>query len=77
MLERGSTFQLSYETTRAYAIQTVLLGRHAHKHLSKKHRTYYRYFKENLTLYVICEECGEKKRTIKTIKTVIIERGRP
>jgi hypothetical protein len=77
MVERGFQFRLPYETTREYAIQTVLEGKRAKKHTSKRHRTYFRYFKENITVYVICQELKERNIIIKTVKTVIIERGRP
>lgn len=77
MLERGSKFGLNYYETKEKAFETVKSGRLVkRKHLSKKHKTYYRYFKDNLSFYVICQE-KEFENYIKVlIKTVIIERGR-
>ncbi len=77
MLERGSKFGLDYYNTKDRVFETVRLGRLSkRKHLSKKNKTYYQYFKDNLSLYVICQE-EELRDYIKClIRTVIIEKGR-
>lgn len=77
MLERGSKFGLDYYGTKERAFQTVQLGNRAkRKHLSEKDTTYYHYFNDNLSFYVICQE-SEYPDYIKTlIRTVIIEEGR-
>jgi len=76
-LERGSEFGLNYYETKDRAFKTAKLGKLAkRKHLSRKNRTYYRYFKDNLSFYVIYPE-EEFEEYIKClIKTVIIEKGR-
>jgi len=77
ILERGSEFGLSYYEIKDRVFKTVRLGKLAkRKHLSRKNKTYYQYFKDNLSFYVICQE-GEFEDYIKyLIKTVIIEKGR-
>ena len=73
MLERGQRYGLDYTETKERAFNTVRLGRMAaRKHLSKKHKTYYSYFSDNLAFYVICRERESKI----LIKTVIIEEGK-
>ncbi len=77
MLERGSGFNLDYYETKNRAFKTVRLGRLAKiKHLSKKNKIYYNYFKDNLSFYVICQEKEFEKYTKCLIRTVIIEEGR-
>ena len=77
MLERGSEFGLNYYEVKERAFKTVRLGRLAkRKHLSKKNKTYYQYFGDNLSFYVICleKEFGDYIKYL--IRTVIIEQGR-
>lgn len=77
MLERGSEFNLDYYETKDRAFKTVRLGRLAkRKHISKRNKTYYQYFKDNLSFYVICQEKEFEKYTKCLIRTVIIEEGR-
>ena len=77
LLERGLKFGLNYYETKERAFTVVREGKLAkRKHLSKKYKTYYKYFNDNLSFYVICNEL-EKRDYIKIlIKTVIIEMGR-
>ena len=77
MLERGAKHGLDYYECKDRAFMTVRLRNLAkRKHLSKNYITYYNYFKDNLSFYVICQEkdCGEFIKVL--IKTVIIEEGR-
>ena len=77
MLERGSEFGLSYYETKDRAFKTAKLGKLAkRKHLSRRNKTYYQYFKDNLSFYVICQEEEFKEYVKCLIKTVIIEKGR-
>jgi len=77
MLERGSEFGLDYYETKDRAFKTVRLGKLAkRKHLSKKCKTYYQYFKDNLSFYVICQEKEFEDYIKYLIRTVIIEKGR-
>jgi hypothetical protein len=72
MLERGQRCGLDYIETKERVFSTVRSGRFARKHFSKRHKTYYSYFSDNLSFYVICLERGSKI----LIKTVIIEEGK-
>jgi hypothetical protein len=77
MLERGSQFCLSYYETKEMAFAAVRNGCMAkRKHISKDYTTYYHYFANNLSFYVICneKECRDYIKCL--IKTVIIEEGR-
>ena len=77
MLERGSKFGLDYYDTKNRVFETAKLGKLSkRRHLSKKNKTYFRYFKDNLSFYVICREkkFGDYIKCL--IRTVIIERGR-
>ena len=77
MLERGSKFGLDYYETKSRAFETVRFGKLSiRKHLSKKNKTHYHYFKDNLSFYVICEEKEYEDYIKCLIKTVIIETGR-
>ncbi len=77
MLERGSEFGLDYYETKDRAFKTVRLGKLSkRKHLSKKNKTYYHYYQDNLSFYVICFEKEFDKYVKYLIRTVIIERGR-
>ena len=77
MLERGVKYGLSYYECKDRAFKTVRLGNLAQrKHLSRNNITYYNYFSDGLSFYVICHEkdCGKFMKAL--IKTVIIEKGR-
>ena len=77
VLERGSEFGLDYYETKERAFRTVMTGKSAkRKHVSKKNKTYYCYFKDNLSFYVICQEKEFEKYIKCLIRTVIIEEGR-
>ncbi|MBI4449266.1 hypothetical protein HY641_04550, partial [Candidatus Woesearchaeota archaeon] len=49
----------------------------SYRHQSRNHRTYCRYFADNLCFYVICKERWDGEWHEISIKTVIIEVGRP
>ena len=77
MLERGAKYGLGHYECKDRAFKTVRLRNLAkRKHLSKNHATYYNYFKDNLSFYVICheKEYGDFIKIL--IKTIIIEKGR-
>lgn len=77
MLERGSKFGLSYYETKDRAFSTAKLGKKSkRKHKSGKNKTYYCYFKDNLSFYVICQERDFDNYVKCLIRTVIIEEGR-
>ena len=77
MVERGSKFGLDYYETKHRAFGTARLGKLSkRKHLSKRDKTYYHYFKDNLSFYVICQEKEFEDYIKCLIRTVIIERGR-
>ena len=77
MLERGSEFGLNYYETKDRAFKTARLGKLAkRKHLSGKNKTYYRYFNDNLSFYVVCQEKEFEDYIKCLIRTVIIEEGR-
>lgn len=77
MLERGSKFGLDYYETKHRALGTVRLGKLSkRKHLSKRNKTYYQYFKDNLSFYVISQEKEYDDYIKCLIRTVIIEIGR-
>lgn len=77
MLERGYEFGLNYYETKDRAFKTVKLGKLAkRKHLSRENKTYYQYFKDNLSFYVICQEREFEDYINCLIRTVIIEEGR-
>ena len=77
MLERGTKFGLDYYETKNRAFGTVRLGKLSkRKHLSKNNKTYYQYFRDNLSFYVICQEKEFEDYVKCLIRTVIIERGR-
>ena len=76
-LERGPRFGLNYYETKERAFNTIRIGRLAkRKHLSKRFKTYYMYFNDNLSFYVICQEEEFDKYAKCLIRTVIIEEGR-
>ena len=77
MLERGAKHGLNYYECKDRAFKTVRLGNLAkRKHLSKNYKTYYNYYKDNISIYVICceKDYGDIIKVL--IKTVIIENGR-
>lgn len=77
MLERGFEFGLDYYETKNRAFKTARLGKKAkRKHLSRKNETYYLYFKDNLSFFVVCHEKKFEKYVKCLIRTVIIEKGR-
>ncbi len=77
LYERGSQFGLDPYEAQRRAQETILSGQFAsRKHLSKIHRTYYRYFSDNLSFYVVCKEIDLDEPTTHLVKTIIIERGR-
>ena len=77
MLERGAKYGLNYYECKDMAFKTVRLGSLAKKkHLSRNNVTYYNYFKDNLSFYVICQEKGFDEFIKVLIKSVIIEKGR-
>ena len=77
LLERGQAYGLNYNEAKDRAFETVRRGNLAkRKHLSKENKTYYSYFKDNLSFYVICQEKEFEEYIKILIKTVIIEEGR-
>ena len=73
MIERGAEYGLDYFETKEKVYCTVKRRKlSTKKHFSKKNKTYYNYFNDNLSFYVICQESENKI----LIKTVIIEQGR-
>ncbi len=77
MLERGQQFNLSYDETQERAFKAVQTGNLAkRKHFSSRGKTYYHYFQDNLSFYVICRERELEEYLKILIKTVIIEEGR-
>jgi len=76
MLERGSEYGLNYYETKRRAFQTAQIGRTARKHPSKTNKTYYQYFNDGLSFYVLCQEKETEKHTHCLIETIIIEKGR-
>ena len=77
MLERGTQFGLDHYETKERAFRAVRIGNKSkRKHLSKRNLTYYHYFKDNLSFYVICKEKEFDDYIKVLIKTIIIEEGR-
>ena len=77
MIERGVKCGLGYEETKRRAFETVRRsGASKRKHRSRRNKTYYAYFEDNLSFYVICKEKEYEKYKKVVIKTVIIEQGR-
>lgn len=76
-LERGSKFGLDYYETRERMFNIIKLGKLAkRKHVSKRFKTYYNYFNDNLSFYVVCQEKEFENYIKYLIKTIIIEKGR-
>lgn len=77
MLERGLQFGLNYYECKERVFDTVRLRNLAkRKHKSKNNVTYYQYFGDNLSFYVLCKEKKHGASIKVLIKTVIIEEGR-
>jgi|SRR3989338_1724827 len=77
MIERGSQFGLSFYETRERVHQVICHGSVAkRKHRSRNCVTYYSYFPDNLSFYVICEERQRTNGIQILVRTVIIEEGR-
>ena len=70
ILVRGNKYGLNEQETIARVERTISNGQFVKK--SRKHKTKYLYFNDNISFYVIFEENEE---TIQ-IKTVIIKKGR-
>lgn len=76
-LERGAKYGLNYYECKDRIFKTVRIGNLAkRKHLSRNYVTYYNYFRDNLSFYVICYEKDYDKFIKVLIKTLIIEKGR-
>lgn len=78
LIQRAEKHGLSYEEAEERAFSTVKKGKLSkRKHLPQKKEdlTFYNYFQDNLSFYVICKEKINKVKKIK-IKTVIIEEGK-
>lgn len=76
MIERGSQFGLSFQDVESRVWSTVRKAKLGRKHQSREYTTFYGYFKDNVSLYVICEKSEDAKEIRYQIKTVIIEEGR-
>lgn len=77
ILARGLKFGLNFPETEARVKLAVYAGKEsAFKHKSRDHKTYYHYFEDNLSIYVICKEIEFTEYVQTLIKTIIIERGR-
>ena len=77
MLERGSESGLDYYETKDRAFKTVRLDKLSkRKHLSRQNKTYYQYFNDNLSFYVVCQEKEFDDYIKCLIRTIIIEKGR-
>ncbi|MEK6972469.1 MAG: hypothetical protein AABW72_00315 [archaeon] len=77
--QRSCQYGLSFQEARKRIIETIKTrNRTKKKHIAKTmwYVTYYRYFSDNLSFYVICKEnkFGVNKKYL--IKTIIIEYGR-
>lgn len=77
MLDRASQYGFNYYECKERAFETVRLGKLAQiKHLSRHYETYYKYFRDNISFYVVCQTREFEGFTKILIKTVIIEKGR-
>ena len=77
VLQRGNKFGLDYYETKDRVFKTAKLGvLSRRKHLSKKNKTYYQFFNDNLLFYVVCQEKEFSDYIKCVIMTVIIEKGR-
>ncbi|MFH1917059.1 MAG: hypothetical protein ABIJ21_07395 [Nanoarchaeota archaeon] len=75
--ERSATFNLDIDEAYERVLTTIHYGHHAKKHRSYKHTTYFHYFQDNLSFYVICKTKRGKIWNKIKVKTIIIERGKP
>jgi hypothetical protein len=71
-IKRALEHQLDLEDTQERVALTVIGGKIARKHKSRRYITYCRYFPDNLTFFVV----SKKTKYAIRIKTVIIEHGR-
>ncbi|PIU21881.1 MAG: hypothetical protein COT15_00050 [Candidatus Diapherotrites archaeon CG08_land_8_20_14_0_20_34_12] len=79
LIQRSCQYGLSWREARERIIETIRNGKESkRKHLSKKreHKTYCKYFADNLSFYVICKEKKFSEYKKYWVKTVIIETGR-
>ena len=77
MIKRCPQFGLNYYEAREQVLQTIKTGQLSiRKHISNKFNTYYHYFNNNLSFYVICQEVEYEDHIKCLIKTVIVEVGR-
>ena len=77
LMEREIKFGLGFEETKERAFNAVRNGNvSARKHRSRREKTYYCYFKDNLSFYVMCQEKEYDDYVKVLIKTIIIEEGR-
>ncbi len=79
LVERARHYGLSPYEARKRVMQTIKVGNLSkRKHLAKRHchNTYYHYFKDGLSFYVICKEREFEDFTKYFVKTMIIEKGR-
>jgi hypothetical protein len=74
LAERSELFGLAAEESRRRVLVTIMTGR-VNRHGSKV--TYYRFFHDNLTYYVIGKEYRNEVQRRVFVKTSIIKRGRP
>ncbi|MFH1072847.1 MAG: hypothetical protein V1743_05450 [Nanoarchaeota archaeon] len=77
LIERSRSFGVPEEESRQRVLLTIRTGNRSQKHRSKRHSTFYRYFEDNLSYFVICRRYKKNNQRLFIVKTVIIERGRP
>lgn len=77
LMERSTKHGIFYAEAKERAFIAVRLGKLAvRKHQSTTGKTYYHYFQDNLSFYVICQEKEFETYIKSVIRTVIIETGR-
>ncbi len=76
LIARSEAFGLDYDEAKCLAIETATRGKKSLRHFSRNHLTLRRYFSNGLTFYIICRKRRLGARTLISVKTVIIERGR-
>lgn len=73
LIQRAQRFGLDYFSARRKVIATIRNGKLSkRKHKSRRNITYYCYFNEGLSFYIICQE----KPEIINVKSIIIEKGK-
>lgn len=72
LIERALDYGLDLEETKERIKLTVFGRKQVAKHKSRNYKTYCRYFPDNFTFFVVCEET----QYAIFIKMVIIEHGR-